>query len=189
MVGLPRVGVEMAVPEPHYAFFETYISNLNAIWKINADKIGFVFDDREKTLSFVTPVVAYYYEAVRSFLAGNFVASIALSSASVEIAVNNENRMRGWNRKPNRWLMLGACLKLAKNQGFPADKLLSSGFVSIRDKFVHGDIFPLISPKLGLADYGGNPNFAVEQLRLAHDFLIALYDPEQSKVSPSVETT
>jgi len=179
----------MAVPEPHHAFFETYISNLNAIWKTNADMIRFVFEDWKKVESFDYPVTMYYIETVRSFLAGNFVSSIASSSASVEIAVNNENRKRGWNRKPNRWLTLGACLQLAKKQGLPADKLLASGFVSTRDKFVHGDIFPFISPKLGLAEWGGNPNFAVEQLRLAHDFLIALYNPEQPKASPSIETT
>jgi hypothetical protein len=137
--------------------------------------IRFVFDDREKTLLFVTPVEVYYYEAVRSFLAGNFVASIALSSASVEIAVNNENRMRGWTVKPDEWLGLWNCLKLAKKHGLPADKLMNSDFHKTRNKFDHGDIFPYISHKLGLADFGGNPNFAVEQLRLAHDFLIALY--------------
>jgi hypothetical protein len=165
--------------EPHYALFETYISNLNAIWKDNADMIRFVFEDWEKVQSFVSPVTIYYLEAVRCFLSSNYVGSIAASSASVEIAVNNENRKRGWRRKPDNWLGLWDCLKLAKKHDLPGDKLLASGFALTRDKFDHGDIFPFISQTLGLADSGGNPNFAVEQLRLAHDFLIALYNPEQ----------
>ncbi len=145
--------------------------------------IRFVFEDWEKVQSFVYPVTMYYLEAVRSFLASNYVGSVAASSASVEIAVNNENRMRGWNRKPDDWLELWDCLKLAKDHGLPADNLMDSGFHKTRNKFDHGDIFPVfISHKLGLADAGTNPNFAVEQLRLAHDFLIALYNPKQPKV-------
>ncbi len=81
----------MTNPEPHYAFFETYISNLNAVWKFNADMIRFVFEDWEKVQSFVYPVTMYYLEAVRSFLSGNYLGSVAASSASVEVAVNNEN--------------------------------------------------------------------------------------------------
>ena len=164
--------------EPHYAFFETYISNLNETWKANADMIEFVSKDRERALSFVSPVLVYYYEAVRSFLTSNYVGSVAASSASVEIAVNNEKKMRGWGQKPDDWLQLSDCLKLASKHGFPGDKLLASGFTITRNKFDHGNIFPFISHKLGLADWGGNPNFAVEQLRLAHDFLIALYSQE-----------
>jgi hypothetical protein len=165
----------MNTSESHHAFFETYISNLNAVWKNNADMIRFVFEDWEKVQSFVYPVTMYYVEAVRSFLASNYVGSVAASSASVEIAVNNENRKRGWNRKPDNWLDLWACLKLAKDRGLPAGKLMDSGFQKTRNKFDHGDIFPFVSQRLGLADAGTNPNFAVEQLRLAHDFLIAVY--------------
>lgn len=167
--------------EKRYDFFEPYISELSRNWKTNADMIWFVSDDKEKTLSFVGSVLVYYHEAIRSFLSGNYAGSIALSSASVEIALNNENRKQGWNSKPDDWLYLWEALKLARKQGLPANKLLDSGFALTRDKFVHGDIFPFISPKLGLADGGENPNFAVEQLRLAHDFLVAMYNREQPK--------
>ena len=172
----------MTTPEPHYAFFQTYIFNLNETWKSNADMIGFVSKDREKTaLLFITPVLVYYYEAVRSFLAGNYVSSILASSASVEFALNNENKMHGWNKKPDDWLYLWNALKLASKHGLPAKKLLDSEFALFRDKFAHGDIFPFVSQTLGLASFGGNPNFAVEQLRLAHDFLIALYSPRTTE--------
>ncbi len=117
----------MTTPEPHYAFFETYISNVNAVWKSNADMIRFIFERWEKVEWFVYPVTIYYLEAVRSFLASNYVGSIAASSASVEIAVNNENKKHGWNPKPDEWLYLYDCLKLAKKQGLPADKLLHQG--------------------------------------------------------------
>jgi hypothetical protein len=170
--------------EPHQIFFGTYISSLNATWKFNADMIKFVFEDWDKVASFVSPVTEYYLEAVRCFLSGNYVGSVAASSASVEIAINLENRKRDWALKPDLWLQLRACLEIAKCQGFPANKLLVSGFDSTRNKFDHGEAFPpfyLMSQKLGLAGWG-NPNFAVEQLNLAHGFLIALYSHEQPKV-------
>jgi len=172
----------MTTPKSHYVFFETYISNLNESWKTKADMIRFVFQDREKTLSFITTVTLYYYEAIRSFLAGNYVASIALSSASVEIALNNEKTKRGWGQSPDEWLPLKASLKLAGEHGLPANKLLDSNFYDTRNKFVHGETFPFMTRNTGLAYYGGDPSLATEQLRLAHDFLIVLYYREQPKV-------
>jgi hypothetical protein len=173
--------------EPHYAFFGTHISSLDTTWKFNADMIRFVFEDWEKVATFVAALRNYYLEAVRCFLSGNYVGSVAASSASVEIAINLENRKRRWTSK--RWLQLRACLEIAKNHGLPTDKLLISEFDLIRNKFDHGEIFPLfplISEKLGSAHWE-NPNFAIEQLSLAHGFLVALYAQEQPKVDREKE--
>ena len=172
----------MTDPETYETCFGHYIDFLNKNWKFNAEMIKFIFEKREQIDElFLSPVSGYYWEAVRCFLTGNYTGSIAAISASVEYAINNENRKHGWGPKPEGWLELYCCLKLAKSQGLPADKLLEAGFHKTRNSFDHGDIFPLISRKHGLADFG-NPNFAIEQLILATDFLIALYDREQPKI-------
>ena len=172
----------MTERETAETYFGRYIASLNKNWKSNAEMVKFVFENREQIDElFLSPVSGYYWEAVRCFLTGNYAGSIATISAGVEYAINNENRKHGWGPKPDGWLELYCCLQLAKSQGLPADKLLEAGFHKNRNSFDHGDIFPLISRKHGLADFG-NPNFAIEQLSLATNFLLALYDRARPKI-------
>ncbi len=90
-------------------------------------------------------------EAAYSFVLGLYAATIFFASRTIEMAINNDARMREERLKtPLKWLFLNRnVLKQAQDNGLPINLLLNTEelklnsnpiFVIRRNKVIHGDI-------------------------------------------------
>jgi hypothetical protein len=183
----------------YLTFFGQYVAMIDSRWKDLAKMLSFVHDALGVIQKFPFVVRQYYLDALLSFLTFNFFASILASSESVEAAINRDTRMRFDPIK--EWPMLTSkTLNIAKAQGPPVEKLLIDtdnseegriDFLTFRQKFGHGDIHitSLIKGRLllletaerrgglqvNLRETPGRLRIALQQLKLAHGFLSALY--------------
>lgn len=161
-----------------------------------SEKIAFVFADMEIYNRFSLIVRAYFANAITCFMASNFIASVAMSSASVEIAINEDERLLEYRGSLKEWRNLNVrLLSVAKEKGLPIEKLLIQGddlgkgnvwFILRRNKFAHGEIYlstqgqvPLLMDRKGKnirVLLSSRPEtMALQQLMSAHSFLKALY--------------
>ena len=84
--------------------FEPHLKQILQNWPTLVGKVGFVCDDWNISNKFPPLLAIYYYQAVLSFVTGNLAASIATSSASVEIAINEDERMQELRGQMKKWL-------------------------------------------------------------------------------------
>lgn len=103
-------------------------------------------------------VFSYIREAGKARDSKCFMASIAMSSALVELIINRDSRTRTKKglRRVAGWATLNnANLSIAKGAGLPVHKLLRKGedvaqvaaveFVRLRNKVAHGDTLGLFT--------------------------------------------
>lgn len=108
---------------------------------------------------------AYGREAMFCFVNRRYIASITMSSATVELILNRDRRMR--TGQPGWWPLSAKLLRRAEKMGLPVQYLLSPGetfktdksarFVVLRNQLAHGNIESVIEFKAGGAtDYNAD---------------------------------
>ncbi len=89
------------------------------------EKINYFYEDEEIYNRFPQVVDLYFQNALGSYITTNYYASLAASSASVEVSINHDLRILKHRGEMQNWLNLNLdLLRIAKNEGLPIDEIM-----------------------------------------------------------------
>ena len=136
-------------------------------------------------------VFAYGREAFNCFREKRYLATIAMSSAAVELILNKDSRMRtqtaGWRTLTIKLVRAG------QRNGLPVDHLLDAGeslraqsiaFIELRNRIAHGNLTNIV-----VFEDSGTPGYLAEarEVALKHLAKAQNFEVEWYNSSPDVQ--